>query len=374
MSTTDVALIPATAAERWKYAETMADANLLPEVFRRHPADVFYAVEYGAMLGLSPIAALTGIHVIEGKPSASASLMAGLVQAQGHKVRTSVTGTVAAGDITATCTVIRADDPDHPFTSTWDLDRALRAELIDRLDVTPEGKTVVVHRTRKGLAGNWQKYTESMLKARAKSEACRDAAEDALFGLHYTPEELGAEVDEDGAPVDITATVVDVTPPTVARPPVQRPAPERSAPAEAEVIDAEVEAPAARPASGPVERQAARSAARKIQAAEAPAEPAPTVAVQDPDAAQTVAGFAAVCGDADKLVATFQEAQARSLLTAPVTLHADLLDVVGIDPGKPLNLGTWLMAAGKYVRANGGMTVTEAATAGQIPTDTEEVH
>lgn len=345
---TDIALIPATAAERWKYAETMADANLLPDVFRRRPADVFYAVEYGAMLGLSPIAALTGIHVIEGKPSASASLMAGLVQAQGHKVRTSVTGTVAAGNITATCTVIRGDDPDHPFTSTWDLDRALRAELIDRLDVTPDGKTVVVHRTKKGLAGNWQKYTESMLKARAKSEACRDAAEDALFGLHYTPEELGAEVDEDGAPVDITATVVDVTPPQAQRPstpPVQR-QPRPTAPptptTDPDVVDAEVvDEPAAPPAA------------------------------PDADQAQKVAEFAALCSDADKLVATFKEAGTRGLLTAVVTLHADLLDVVGIDPAAPLNLGTWLMAAGKYVRANGGMTVTEAARVDDQPPGTD---
>ena len=35
-----------------------------------------------------------------------------------------------------------------------------------------------------------------MLKSRAITQCARDACEEALFGLHYTPEELGAEVDE----------------------------------------------------------------------------------------------------------------------------------------------------------------------------------
>ena len=128
---------------------------------------------------------------------------------------------------------------------------------------------------------------------------------------------------------------------------------------------------------GPWERQAARHEVRQTQAQSAPPKPRAAEPVapvtEGPSEAQTVALRAADCRDADELVRTFKEASARKLLTAPVTLHADLLDVVGIDPGQPVNLGTWLMAAGKYVRANGGMTVTEAATIGQIPT-LEEVH
>ena len=52
---TEVALIPPTAAERWKYAETMAESSLLPDMFRGRPANAFWAVEYAAMLGLSPM-------------------------------------------------------------------------------------------------------------------------------------------------------------------------------------------------------------------------------------------------------------------------------------------------------------------------------
>ena len=71
--TMDVYQGPATPAARWTYSEQMAGSSLLPTAFRQNPANVFYAVEYGAALGLPPIAAITGINVIEGKPSASAS-------------------------------------------------------------------------------------------------------------------------------------------------------------------------------------------------------------------------------------------------------------------------------------------------------------
>ena len=40
------------------------------------------------------------------------------------------------------------------------------------------------------------------LKSRAITQVARDACEEVLFGLHYTPEELGAEVDADGEPLE----------------------------------------------------------------------------------------------------------------------------------------------------------------------------
>jgi len=166
-----------------QYARELANSGLLPSAYRRNPANVLYALEYGEMLGLSPMAAITGVHVIEGKPSASAGLISALVRRAGHKLRVTGNGT------TATCTIIRSDDPDYPFTVTWTLKRnpddnpsAEAAQLL--------GKDI------------WKKYPASMLKSRAITQCARDACEEALFGLHYTPEELGAEVDEDGALLD----------------------------------------------------------------------------------------------------------------------------------------------------------------------------
>jgi hypothetical protein len=158
------------------YAHELAASGLLPQAYRRNPGNVLYAIEYAEMLGLAPMAALTGVHVIEGKPTASAGLISALVRRAGHKLR-------IRGDAdSATCQIVRADDPGYTFEVTFTAKDAQAAGLL--------GKDV------------WKKYRPSMLKARAITQCARDACEEALFGLHYTPEELGANVDEDGVVVE----------------------------------------------------------------------------------------------------------------------------------------------------------------------------
>lgn len=189
MTGTDVAVrrqgsaIPAKLA----YAHELAESGLLPRHYQQRPANILWAMEYGEMLGLAPMAAITGVHVIEGKPTASAGLISALVRRAGHKLRIS-------GDVkSATCQIVRADDPDYTFEVTFTIEDAKAAGLT--------GKDV------------WRKYAASMLKARAITQCARDACEEALFGLHYTPEEMGAEVDEDGAFVgEVVAEVVNVQP------------------------------------------------------------------------------------------------------------------------------------------------------------------
>lgn len=158
-----------------QYAARLADSGLLPKQYFKQPANVLWAVEYGRMIGLAPMAAITGVHVIEGKPSASAALISALVRRAGHKLR-------VRGDArSATCQIVRSDDPDFVFEVTYTIEEARGAKL-----------------TNKEV---WQKYPASMLKARAVTQCARDACEEALLGMHYTPEELGVEVDADGEPV-----------------------------------------------------------------------------------------------------------------------------------------------------------------------------
>ncbi|MGW1015636.1 hypothetical protein [Streptomyces niveus] len=173
-----------------RFAQLLADADLLPRQFVGKPANVLYAVEYGRTLGITPIAAITGIHVIEGKPSASSGLIGGLVRQAGHKLRVK-----SDGATTATAQIIRSDDPEFVYEVTWTLERAEQAGLCQ----IKAGKAWA--RDRNGKPTSWEKYTAAMLKARAITEVARDACEDVLFGLHYTPEELGAVVNQDGEPV-----------------------------------------------------------------------------------------------------------------------------------------------------------------------------
>jgi hypothetical protein len=182
---------PATLDGSVRFAQLLADADLLPRQFVGKPANVLYAVEYGRTLGISPVAAITGIHVIEGKPSASSGLIGALVRQAGHKLRVK-----SDGMTWATAQIVRADDPDFTYECTWNLQRAEQAGLLQIKDGKPFA------RDRNGKPATWEKYTAAMLKARAITEVARDACEDVLFGLHYTPEELGAQVNADGEPVD----------------------------------------------------------------------------------------------------------------------------------------------------------------------------
>jgi hypothetical protein len=174
------------------YARELANSGLLPGNYRRQPANVLFALEMGRTLGITTMAAITGIHVIEGRPSPSPALMTALIRKAGHKVRIKLDREA----MTATASIVRADDPDFTFEAVWNLDRAVAAGLCE----IRNGKTYA--RDSKGKALPWEKYPHAMLKWRALSEVCRDAAEDCLFGLHYVPEELGVEVNEDGTVVD----------------------------------------------------------------------------------------------------------------------------------------------------------------------------
>jgi hypothetical protein len=171
--------------DKLRYAESLAQSGLLPAQYRKQPANVLYATEYGEMLGLAPLAAITGLHIIEGKPTASSGMVSALVRKAGHRLRV----TFDRKTMTAVATIHRADDPDFEYRAEWNMERAKKAELT--------GKKV------------WKQYPEAMLKARAITEVARDACEEALNGVHYTPEELGVEVDEDGAPISVTAVRVD---------------------------------------------------------------------------------------------------------------------------------------------------------------------
>jgi hypothetical protein len=110
------------------------------------------------------MAAIQGINVIKGKPTASASLIASLVRMAGHRLRVTSNGKEAV------CEIYRKDDQDYPFISVWNLDRAKTAGLLSN--------------------PSWQKYPDAMMKARAITECARDACPEVLAGVQYTEEEL----------------------------------------------------------------------------------------------------------------------------------------------------------------------------------------
>jgi hypothetical protein len=232
-------------AEKMQYAKALAVADLLPGHFKRQPANVLWAVEYAEALRLPTIAAITGVHVMDGKPTPSAALMSALVRRAGHRLRLSHDPSTKHGiHGMAWCEITRVDDPDYTFRTEWTIERAVAAELCE----IKNGK--IWHRTKNGKTGNWQKFPVAMMKARALSECARDACEEALMGMHYTAEELGADVDVDGDPITIIGTAERIDQPAAdpdwaSKPATQheratgQPEPADAAPVVDEPVDAE---------------------------------------------------------------------------------------------------------------------------------------
>jgi hypothetical protein len=180
----------ASLTERQQYIRMLAAAgNLLPPHLRGagnvgDPGKAFLLAETGDMLGIHPMAAVVGVHIIEGKPSISANLMTGLVRKAGHILRVKVEGKPEDKSLKVTAQLIRHDDPDFTHEVVWTVADAERAGLWGK--------------------GNWAKYPRAMMKSRTVSEIIREAASDVLMGGNvYTPDELGATVNEDGEVVDM---------------------------------------------------------------------------------------------------------------------------------------------------------------------------
>lgn len=152
-------------AVQMDYARAVSSAAMLPENYRGKPADIMLAVGLGQSMGLSPAESLYRISVIKGKPTASAELIAANVRKAGHRLR------VRGDESSCTATIIRADDPDYEFTVTRDIAWA----------------------ERMGLArnDNYRKQPGTMLQWRAISAVARLACPEALYGVSYTPDEMG---------------------------------------------------------------------------------------------------------------------------------------------------------------------------------------
>lgn len=168
-------------ANYWTKAQPDGNGGMLRP--QPSPGKVLFMTETAAMLGIHPMAGLTSIHIIEGKPTLSASLWASLAREAGHRLRVSVEG--EGEGIRAIATLVRKDDPDFEFKVVWSYADARTAGLLGK--------------------DNWKKYLRSMLKSRAITEVIREACPEVGMGAAYTAEELNPNlaVNEQGEPIEL---------------------------------------------------------------------------------------------------------------------------------------------------------------------------
>ena len=167
-------------------AKLLADSSILPESYRQKPSNLLWAMELADALDVSLAQAITGITVIQGKPTMSAEMMRALVLRAGH--RFTVTEMT---DKAVTVTVARKEWPDDVQQFTFSMADAQHAGL--------------------AKSATYQKHPKAMLLARATSMACRAVFPDVVSGMGYVPEELG----HDDAPKRVDTARLTPPKPTV---------------------------------------------------------------------------------------------------------------------------------------------------------------
>lgn len=192
MTETRVAVRRETAADlfepqRFQVMREMAQvflaSGMLPETIKR-PEHVITIMVKGAELGIPPMAALSGINVIRGKPVTSPQLMLSMALRSGQLVEHAIEGDESQ------CTV-----------------------MLHRKGGKPQRTTFTIRDAQlQGLTGkdNWKRMPRLMLQWRAVAEAMRKIFPDVIDGM-YTPEELGADVkvSDDGEMTIVDSTAQD---------------------------------------------------------------------------------------------------------------------------------------------------------------------
>lgn len=168
------------------YAEIMMLGNVLQKsgYFKdvRDQAQAVTKILFGRELGFSPIVSMSGIHIIEGKPALSSNLMATLIKRSGKYDYRVLISTAQ------TCSLMFKEKID----GVWE-------EAGESTFTIDDAKTAGVHfKSRDGHPTSWTKFPKAMLFARAISQGLRTYCPDVSAAPIYNPEEMGAEVNEEG--------------------------------------------------------------------------------------------------------------------------------------------------------------------------------
>jgi hypothetical protein len=141
----------------------------------------------GQELGFGPFASMTGVNIIQNKPVLAANLMAAAVKRQGkYNYR-----------------VVDLTD-ERCELAFFEAGQEVGRSIFGKADAEKAGLLA---------KDNWRKYPRNMYFARALSNGQKWYAPDVFNGATvYTPDELGAKVDEEGN------AVIDVAPITAADP------------------------------------------------------------------------------------------------------------------------------------------------------------
>ncbi len=144
------------------FAKAVLDSGMAPKGFTS-PQAILVAIQFGAELGLTPMASLQNVAAINGRPTLWGDAVPAVCQ--------------ATGEVEAYKDEVIGADDSYGYRVT--LTRKHRADPIVRTFTVAMAKKAQLW----GKAGPWTQYPDRMLLMRARTFAYRDAFPDALRGL-----------------------------------------------------------------------------------------------------------------------------------------------------------------------------------------------
>lgn len=168
-------IMKVSATEAIALGKQFADSGMFPDIKSAQQAVV--KIIAGAEIGIPPFAAMSGIHIIQGKPTIGAGLMASMVKGSGKY----------------NYKVVQQDE------KICSIDFYQGKEKIGNSTFTEAD-------AKKAGTKNMDKYAKNMLFARAMSNGTKWYCPDVFSGPVYVPEEM------DQVTEDTTAEVVEDKP------------------------------------------------------------------------------------------------------------------------------------------------------------------
>lgn len=155
-------------------ASAFHQSGMFPNI--KNEAQAYVLILAGSEMGVGPMEAVSGITLIQGKPTMSANLLAALVKRH----------------------------PRYDYRVADHSDTTCRIEFLQDGEVSGVSEFTLEDARKAGLGGNqtWKKYPAALLFARALTQGVRWYAPDVTSSAAYTPEELGSDVEPE--PVEST--------------------------------------------------------------------------------------------------------------------------------------------------------------------------
>jgi hypothetical protein len=161
-------LIPASSGDPVALGKVLAQSGYFSDA--KQAAQAAVKVMAGSEVGLGPIASMTNIHIVQGKVTIGANMIAALIRRH----------------------------PDYDYEVTEHTDKVCSVKFFYKGKPAGTSTFTIEDAATAGLTKNptWKAHPRNMLFARAISNGAKWYAPDVSAGAPiYTPDELGAEVD-----------------------------------------------------------------------------------------------------------------------------------------------------------------------------------